>query len=370
MKKRGEIQKASRILQTWISCAIGITVVIWILGDIARAQTTSCQVGTFECAAELYLYDGKVGVGATAPVSKLQIGAQIDTFTPYVMLNNPGTNSAFRIKSGGHVLHAHISDGTEVFTIANTGKIGVGTTDPATLLQIFGTVDTSPSSHGLLVLGTTIGDNISIDSNEIMARNNGNISTLYLNQEGGHVIINGLSTANVGNVGIGTMSTVDKLHVAGNIRVGTGTTGCVKDADGTVVAGVCSSDLRLKKNIEPFSNVLDKLIHLQPVYFYWKSKEYPELGFGASRSFGLVAQEVEKVLPELVTQDTVGYKAIRYNELPFLMLQAIKELKAENETLEAENMRIKEELKDIRSEIAEIKHLFIQKVSLTRLEDK
>ena len=51
------------------------------------------------------------------------------------------------------------------------------------------------------------------------------------------------------------------------------------------------------------------------------------------QTFGLIAQDVEKVLPELVTTDEQGYKAVRYNALPFHMLQAIKDLKAENDEL-------------------------------------
>ena len=47
----------------------------------------------------------------------------------------------------------------------------------------------------------------------------------------------------------------------------------------------------------------------------------------------MIAQDVEKVLPELVTADDQGYKAVRYNALPFYMLQAIKDLKAENDEL-------------------------------------
>lgn len=132
------------------------------------------------------------------------------------------------------------------------------------------------------------------------------------------------------NVGIGTTAPVDRLQVAGDIRVGTGATGCVKDADGTVIAGTCSSDLRLKTAITSFPSVLDKLVRLQPVHFYWRAEEYPDKHFGKSLSFGLVAQDVEDVMPELVGEDEDGYKVVRYSKLPLLMLQAIKDLKTEN----------------------------------------
>ena len=136
-----------------------------------------------------------------------------------------------------------------------------------------------------------------------------------------------------GDVGIGVLDPLDQLHVEGDIRVGTGTTGCVKDADASVIAGVCSSDRRFKKNITPFGRALEKVASLQPVNFYWRADEYADKHFGTSETFGLIAQDVEKVLPELVTTDEQGYKAVRYNALPFHMLQAIKDLKAENDEL-------------------------------------
>jgi hypothetical protein len=52
--------------------------------------------------------------------------------------------------------------------------------------------------------------------------------------------------------------------------------------------------------------------------------EFPDRHFGAARSFGLVAQDVEAVLPGLVVTDAQGFKAIKYSELPLYLLQALK----------------------------------------------
>jgi len=136
-----------------------------------------------------------------------------------------------------------------------------------------------------------------------------------------------------GNVGIGTTSPADKLTVVGDARVGTsGTNGCVKRFDGTAIAGSCSSDARLKKNIEPFAAMLDPVSQLRPVHYSWRAEEFPQYGFGANTpSYGLIAQEVERVLPELVGQDEHGFKTVNYSELPLVMLQAMKELRAEKD---------------------------------------
>ena len=73
-------------------------------------------------------------------------------------------------------------------------------------------------------------------------------------------------------------------------------------------------------------------MQLQPVHFYWRAEEFPERHLGSSQSFGLVAQDAEKVMPELVAEDEQGYKVVHYQKLPLLMLQAMKELKEENDS--------------------------------------
>ena len=133
-----------------------------------------------------------------------------------------------------------------------------------------------------------------------------------------------------GNVGI-NIAPVDRLDVFGDIRVGA-INGCVRDRLGNVIAGACGSDARLKRDITPFPRLLEKVVQLQPVNFYWRTEQFPERHFGSSQSFGLVAQEVEKVLPELVSEDEQGYKVVHYQKLPLLMLQAMKELKEENDS--------------------------------------
>jgi hypothetical protein len=67
--------------------------------------------------------------------------------------------------------------------------------------------------------------------------------------------------------------------------------------------------------------------------YNWKVDEYPQFRFGSSRASGLIAQEVEKVFPEMVSVDEGGFKGVNYSEPPYLMLQAIRELKAENDSL-------------------------------------
>jgi hypothetical protein len=137
-----------------------------------------------------------------------------------------------------------------------------------------------------------------------------------------------------GNVGIGAGTPATALQVFGDIRAGTtGTNGCLQNFAGTGIAGTCVSDARLKQDVEPFPAALDKVARLQPVHYRWRAKEYPQFAFGEDRTYGLVAQDVEKVLPDLVAQQEDGFKAVDYSQLPLLMIQAIKELKADNDGL-------------------------------------
>jgi len=161
-----------------------------------------------------------------------------------------------------------------------------------------------------------------------------------------------------GDVGIGAPTPATKLQVVGDIRVGTtGTNGCVQNYSGGAISGTCSSDARLKVNIQSFPPVLDRLAQLQPVTFNWRAAQYPEYHFGPARTSGLIAQEVEKVFPELVTEDARGLKQVNYSELPYLMLQGIRELKAENDSLREQMKSQQAQMSALAAELAEAKQI-------------
>lgn len=144
-----------------------------------------------------------------------------------------------------------------------------------------------------------------------------------------------MTIADDGNVGIGTIDPAEKLDVNGDVRVGTaGTNGCLKNNNGGGITGMCSSDRRFKRDITPFAAGLDAVAALRPVHYYWRSAEFPQKGFGSERGYGLIAQDVAEVLPEVVSTDEDGYQAIDYAKLPLLAIQAIRELKDKNDALE------------------------------------
>ena len=137
------------------------------------------------------------------------------------------------------------------------------------------------------------------------------------------------------DAGNGLTTTLMNLSTAGNLQIGSGTTGCLTNRAGAILAGTCSSDRRFKRDIEPFAPVLARLRQLAPVTYRWRTDEFPDRNFGTGRVDGLIAQDVATVMPELVTTDADGYLAVRYEKLPLLLVEGTRELAARADAADA-----------------------------------
>lgn len=150
-----------------------------------------------------------------------------------------------------------------------------------------------------------------------------NVSGNAQDKVGGLIINSGGATNGLiipyGRVGIGATSPGYRLQV-GNA------------GDGTSVAANAYfyiSDKRLKKNVEPIEGALAKVLSLAGVTFAWKST--------GEKSVGLIAQDVEKVFPELVSENpNTGMKSVEYANLVAPLIEAVKEQQAQIEALKAE----------------------------------
>jgi cell shape-determining protein MreC len=115
---------------------------------------------------------------------------------------------------------------------------------------------------------------------------------------------------------------------------------------------VYNSDLRLKNEITPIPNALEKVSALRGVNFKWR-ENCGSSGF----HMGLIGQEVEKVFPELVTTDPDSMKSISYTELSAALVEAIKELKSQGEKeiarLTKENAALKKRLEAVEKKLNE-----------------
>jgi hypothetical protein len=101
-----------------------------------------------------------------------------------------------------------------------------------------------------------------------------------------------------------------KLFQSGNLEV-----------KGDVEAFV-SSDKRLKTNIKSIDKPIDKISKIGGYTYEWNDKSDKETG---KKDIGVIAQEIEKVLPELVQTRENGYKAVKYDKIVALLIEGMKE---------------------------------------------
>jgi len=133
----------------------------------------------------------------------------------------------------------------------------------------------------------------------------------------------GLGTVTIGGSTSGASATYCTFNGTGISVSGSVT------ATGDVIA-FSSSDKRLKKNIVKIDSALNKVSQIGGYHFEWKDvDEAPHQG----EDIGVIAQEIEKVLPEIVSERETGYKAVNYQKLTALLIEAVKELKEEIDEL-------------------------------------
>lgn len=95
----------------------------------------------------------------------------------------------------------------------------------------------------------------------------------------------------------------------------------------------CSSDQRYKKNVIPLTNSLSNISFINGVRYDWDQERWPERNFSNGPQIGFIAQELEAVYPELVHTNNEGYKSVAYDKMTAILVEAVKELKEENEEL-------------------------------------
>jgi len=142
------------------------------------------------------------------------------------------------------------------------------------------------------------------------------------------------------SLGLGTASNVEfedtQLDSLGVGTAASGTTGEIRATND--VTAFYSSDVALKENIVNIPNALEAVKKLNGVLFDWKKSYIDKRGgedgyFVRKRDVGVIAQEVEKVLPEAVGQRPDGIKAVKYDRLTCLLIEAVKQLQDKVESL-------------------------------------
>jgi len=98
------------------------------------------------------------------------------------------------------------------------------------------------------------------------------------------------------------------------------------------------SDIRLKENLVPINSVLPQLKQLNGYRYNWKNSRNDQL------QIGLVAQEVKKLFPELVKENSEGFLSVNYSKFVPILIEGFKELEERNEASEAEIKELKSRL--------------------------
>ena len=237
----------------------------------------------------------------------------------------------------------------------NAGNVGIGTASPSQMLEVTGSSPTilvnNPAARGNAYLELNRGSE-GKDRSMVVFSNasnkdwfagtpyscggNTNQFTIsrqdYVNACSGVTYTPEFVILANGNVGIGVSNPTYRLHVDGRIK----TTGINE-----------TSDIRLKKNISTLHDGLDKVLQMRGVTYDWRTDQYPDMQLADGQQVGVIAQEIEAILPQLVSTDNEGFKSVEYSHLVPVLIEAIKELKTENDQLKA-NL---ERYNDIFSEI-------------------
>jgi hypothetical protein len=149
-----------------------------------------------------------------------------------------------------------------------------------------------------------------------------------------------------GGTGAVTISIGQAVATTSNVRFGSlgigmaasGTSGRI-DASGDIVA-FSTSDKNFKENITPIENAIEKIRMISGNTYDWKSDMKEFHGFEGN-DVGVIAQEIEAVLPQLVTTRETGYKAVKYDKLVALLIEGIKEQQQniDNLTIQVEELK-------------------------------
>jgi len=245
---------------------------------------------------------GNVGIGVDSPSQKLAVAGSVKVTT--LTSGNAGVSvdvTGTGWGSSNKAFMAVAADGTEGFSVQLDGdtyfkgKVGIGTDSPATHLHLYGiaptiTVRSTNDSSGLRINVESTASNIFRVQYDYDTKFQVNASgTVFMPDVYGDAL---------------SYPTRDLyINESGQL-------------------GYISSSLRYKKNISDIGNLSEKIYRLRPVQFRWKSNN--------SKDYGLIAEEVEKVLPCIVTRNEEGQpESVEYTRLiPFLLNEIIR-LRAE-----------------------------------------
>jgi len=322
----------------------------------------------------------------------------------FISAGSPGYPGLFSIGKINEVNFSQASFSPSLTYNSETGNIGIGTTNPSVCFEVTCAKDIGNSTFVSARLGngndhwTYFGDG---NSGRIRGSGEGYLylssnpdgsgdKNLYLNASSSKIraldtlqvdkCIRGAGFGLVVNCADFYMTWPDRgsggralVHDVGNILAinyfndfdgGTRIYGQIQasgdlQVDGDITYGSLSarSDIRLKSNIKSLTNSLDQVKRLRGISFNWKEKSNINNVDRCNQHIGLIAQEVEEVIPELVNTAPDGYKSVEYANLVAVLVEAIKEQQVMIDNQKNEIGDLKSEIEDLRNIKIEIENL-------------
>jgi hypothetical protein len=217
------------------------------------------------------------------------------------------------------------STGNNQFLIRASGGVGIGTDSPEYRLDVTG--------NRIRLKDGVSGDWIAMrtDGNDLDLQFEGGDLFIQSTTAGEHILLNPVTNS---NVGIGTTEPSERLDVNGRARIRLvedaigDATPVVVDDDGVLYKSSPSSK-RYKQNIRNLDVDPEKVLKLQSVRFEWKKN--------GAEDIGLIAEEVQQVIPDLVRYNKDGNpEGVRYDKLAVYLLEALKAQQERISTLERE----------------------------------
>ena len=261
-------------------------------------------------------------------------------------------NNIVLYTTSGDVILSASGASTTHLIVKNSGNVGIGTTSPAAKLDVNGTFvvnsnTTTGTAAGVVNLGTTA-DPSSIANSSIIGLTwglRGDSQGYYIvrsnNMTYGGYTYNRLDLSWHTGIVIGAATTYGGIRFWNNSTNVGSSIASIGDGDNKLRCTddiiAYASDKRLKENITNIPNALDKVLKINGVYFDWKDKT-EELGFDPSQKHdvGVIAQEIQAILPEVVTlapfdyelgksKSGENYLTVKYEKIVPLLIEAIKE---------------------------------------------